>query len=162
MLDRLFIISFFSFILFIPHSNGQEVVLSVEEREIMTRDVMAAYPDQFQTVKITTMTRIDEHYLRLEYVNLNSRWEAVLQIDETQPTLVETGQILLREDWPGFIIDALKSKEYNLQQIDKILKVSTPYGEQGYRADVQPEKQDSDTLIRHYFDRQGMFKKPIY
>ena len=162
MLARLFIISFFSFILFIPHSNGQEVVLSAEEREIMTRDVMAAYPDQFQTVKITTMTRLDEHYLRLEYVNLNSRWEAVLQIDETQPTLVETGQILLREDWPGFIIDALKSKGYNLQQIDKILKVSTPYGEQGYRADVQPEKQDSDTLIRHYFDRQGMFKKPIY
>ena len=53
---------------------GQETVLSDEDREIMTRDVMAAYPDQFQTVMINSMTRIDEHYLRMAYRSTSGHW----------------------------------------------------------------------------------------
>lgn len=162
MLTRFFIVLFFSFGLLIPMAIGQETVLSEEEREMMSRDVMAAYPDQFQKVKINAMTRIDEHYLRMAYMTTSGHWEAVLQMDGTKPTLVEIGEVLSREEWPEVIIGALKSKDYTMKQIDKILKVSTPYGEQGYRADVKSEKQDSSPLSRHYFDRQGLFKKPIY
>jgi hypothetical protein len=94
MLSRFFITFFFSFILLIPMAIGQETVLSDEDREIMTRDVMAAYPDQFQTVMINSMTRIDEHYLRMAYRSTSGHWEAVLQVDDTNLTLVETGQII--------------------------------------------------------------------
>lgn len=162
MLTRFFITFFFSFVLLIPMAIGQETVLSDEDREIMTRDVMAAYPDQFQTVKINSMTRIDENYLRMAYRSTSGHWEAVLQVDDTNLTLVETGQVIPQTEWPEIIVDAMKEKGYAPYQIEKILKVSSPYGEQGYRADVKSEKQDAAPLIRHYFDRLGQYEKPIF
>jgi hypothetical protein len=59
-------------------------------------------------------------------------------------------------------MDAMKKKGFAPSQIEKILKVSSPYGEQGYRADVKSEKQDAAPLIRHYFNRLGQYEKPIF
>ncbi|MBK8557992.1 MAG: hypothetical protein IPL65_20610 [Lewinellaceae bacterium] len=162
MFSRFIIVSLFYSSLFLPVANAQVKVLDGEARVRTERDILAAYPNHFHAVDIISIKRLDRHYLRLNYKSDGKQWEAVLQTDDTDPVLVETAQVLPPEGWPGFIIAACKKSEFASWQIIKVLKVSSPYGDPGYRVDVCPDLDQKAQTRRLYFDPFGQPDKPIF
>ncbi|MEZ5032590.1 MAG: hypothetical protein R2787_14460 [Saprospiraceae bacterium] len=156
------IITFLSFFLLISSSTlGQTVTLEGEERAQMIRDVMAAYPQEFRAIDIQSIYRLDEHYAVMTYQSTGTEWEAVLQADGIDPILVETGQKLSKDEWPDMIVDAIRQGSHARSSIIAMFKVSTPYGKQGYRANLQTRESDPvvDPL---YFDAFGRPLKPFF
>ena len=161
MFFRIIIIPF-CFILLISSSTvGQTATLEGDERAQMIRDVMAAYPQEFRRIDIQSIYRLDEHYAVMTYQSAGTEWEAVLQVDGIDPILVETGQKLSKDEWPDMIVDAFRQGSHARSSIIAIFKVSTPYGEQGYRANLQTDESDP-VVDRLYFDAFGRPLKPFF
>ncbi len=152
----------FFFTTLIPGVYGQTEVLIGDERDYLVREMIAAYPEQFQSIEITAVKRLDDHFIQLNYVSEGRAWEVILQNHDPDPLLVETAHELSPERWPALIVDAWKKRNSDDRIMSRILKISTPYGKQGYRVDSvsgSPEKRQVD---RQYFDLYGQPMKPFY
>lgn len=162
MLSRFLGILFFTFALLVSVANGQSELLEGDEREHMIRDVLAQWPNQFQAIEITSVQRLDEHLVRMNYQSEGSEREAVLQTTGTNPILVETAIVLPPERWPAHIVDSWNTQADNDRTISRILRVSTPYGKQGFRV----ESLLATSVDRHpksqYFDPFGMTEQPFF
>lgn len=149
------------FTIFIPVVSGQMKVLIGDEREYMIRDVLASYPDEFKSIEITTVKRLDDHYIQLDYLSEGGQWEVILQTNDPDPVLVETAQEISSDRWPDLIVDAWKKQTSNPRKIARIMNVSTPYGKQGYRVDSFPDSLEKGQIKSQYFDLYGLPIKPF-
>ncbi|MCF8238348.1 MAG: hypothetical protein K9I85_09360 [Saprospiraceae bacterium] len=152
----------FCFALFIPVVSGQTTVLVGDEREVMIRDVLAVYPDEFQSIEITTVKRLDDQLVELDYLSEGSEWEVILQTNDVDPVLVETAREISPDRWPDLIVDAWKKQTSDTRKIARIMHVSTPYGKQGYRVDSFPDSLEKGQIKSQYFDLYGQPTKPLY
>lgn len=140
---------------------GQMTVLLGDEREQMIRDVMAAYPKEFKSIDILSMKKLDDHYLAMSYTSGGSEWEAILQIDGIDPILVESGKVIPPVKWRELIVEAVRQRGYATSSIERMLQVSNPYGEQGFRVDIHNDEMNEDD-VHLYFDPFGNLGKPLY
>lgn len=152
----------FTFTLLVPKANGQDKVLKGDDREHMIRDVLATWPKQFHAIEINSMKRLDDNLVQMNYISEGSEWEAILQTTGVDPILVETANVLPPERWPEIIVDAWKNQAEKDRYITRVLRVSTPYGEQGFRVESLPATLLDGKLKRHYFDPFGMPKHPFF
>lgn len=162
MIFRLSAILLFTAILLAPPSIAQETVVAGEERDQMIRDVFATWPNKFKAITISSMTRLDDQLVRVDYLSEGKQWESVIQFSDTDPILVETALVLPSDQWPDFIIEAWKRNTPESDRIARILQVNTPYGQHGYRVESMSDPLNNGSINSLYFDPTGRLEKPFF
>lgn len=162
MIFRLSVILLFTAILLAPPAVAQETVVVGEERDQMIRDVFATWPNKFKAITISSMTRLDDKLVRIDYLSEGNQWETVIQFNDTDPILVETALVLPSDQWPDFIVAAWKRNAPESDHIARILKVSTPYGKHGYRVESLPDPLKNGSINSLYFDSTGRLEEPFF
>lgn len=149
------ILVFLFFISMSAVAQKKDLGVVAEQKKVLIQN----YPGLFVEDEINIIEKLDSKHSKIHYTRNNVNFEAVVNSNRKELLLVATCEEILEEQLPAIVKDAFLESKYRSSKIVKTFIVSTPYGSDFYRMDVNQKKKKIKSI---FYTHLGTYKKPPY
>lgn len=146
----------FIFTLILPIMAPGQKYTAVQDPDIlanMEKTLMREHPHIFDQASIDKIFKIDDDHSLVQYSRDGVRYEVIVNSGREDMYLLETAEMISREDLPGIIKEAHRDSKYGNWNIKRQYLVRRPTEGDLYRIDIQ--KEGSNEVKTQYYSKKG-------
>jgi hypothetical protein len=137
-----------------PYESIEDIDILEQQKDVLRQK----YEHEFNEIDVLGGYQLDETHTMVAYMKNGIYHEAIMNSDRKEMMLVAIEAEVPVEDVPDVVINALENDNYDIDEVVKTFRVSTPYGENFYSVDMTEE----DPGDRIYFNDLGVIQKAPY